>query len=268
MRLTVLVDNNTLIDQYHLGEPAASYYLEADGLRVLFDTGYSRILLENAKSLGVDLGGLTHIVLSHGHNDHTNGLRFLLGEGRAPAAALVAHPDCLLPKYLDGEAIGAPYSPAEAAALAPCRFSAAPLWLSEHLCFLGGIPRVTAFEAKEPIGCLCRNGLREPDFLPDDTGLVYRAPEGLFIVTGCSHSGICNIVSRAKAVCGCDRILGILGGFHLMDDPARTAQTAAFLRRCGVDMLYPCHCVSLAAKAALLQSLPVTEVGVGLRLSL
>lgn len=68
MRLRVLVDNHTYIDQYYLGEPAVSYYLEIDGLRILFDTGYSDIVLRNAAAMGIDLGGLTHIVLSHGHN--------------------------------------------------------------------------------------------------------------------------------------------------------------------------------------------------------
>ena len=38
-KLWVLADNNTLIDRYFLGEPAASYYLEIDGLRILLDTG-------------------------------------------------------------------------------------------------------------------------------------------------------------------------------------------------------------------------------------
>lgn len=31
MQLTVLVDNNTLIDRYYLGEPGVAYYLE-DGV--------------------------------------------------------------------------------------------------------------------------------------------------------------------------------------------------------------------------------------------
>lgn len=30
MKLTVLADNNTFIDQYYLGEPAVSYYIEID----------------------------------------------------------------------------------------------------------------------------------------------------------------------------------------------------------------------------------------------
>ena len=47
MKLTVLVDNNTFIDQYFYGEPAVSFYIEADGQKILFDTGYSEIILAN-----------------------------------------------------------------------------------------------------------------------------------------------------------------------------------------------------------------------------
>ena len=52
MKLTVLMDNHTEIDVYHLGEPAVSYWLEADGKRFLFDTGYSDAFLKNAKAMG------------------------------------------------------------------------------------------------------------------------------------------------------------------------------------------------------------------------
>ena len=69
MKLTVLADNNTFIDQYYLGEPAVSYYIEIDDCRILFDTGYSDAFLRNALGLGIDLGAITHLVLSHGHND-------------------------------------------------------------------------------------------------------------------------------------------------------------------------------------------------------
>ena len=47
MKLTVLTDNNTFIDQYYLGEPAVSYYIQEDGLNVLFDTGYSDVFIRN-----------------------------------------------------------------------------------------------------------------------------------------------------------------------------------------------------------------------------
>ena len=49
MKLRVLVDNNTYIDRYYLGEPAVSYYIECDGIRLLFDAGYSDVFLKNAE---------------------------------------------------------------------------------------------------------------------------------------------------------------------------------------------------------------------------
>jgi 7,8-dihydropterin-6-yl-methyl-4-(beta-D-ribofuranosyl)aminobenzene 5'-phosphate synthase len=50
MKLTILVDNNTIIDQYYLGEPAVSYWIEASGKKILFDVGYSDIFLKKCKS--------------------------------------------------------------------------------------------------------------------------------------------------------------------------------------------------------------------------
>jgi len=53
MKLTVLVDNNTLIDRYFFAEPVLSFLLEDSGIRVLFDTGYSDIFLTNARKMGL-----------------------------------------------------------------------------------------------------------------------------------------------------------------------------------------------------------------------
>ena len=50
---------------------------EIDDKKLLFDAGYSDIMIRNAHSLGVDLKKITHIVLSHGHDDHSVGLSLL-----------------------------------------------------------------------------------------------------------------------------------------------------------------------------------------------
>ena len=94
MKLQVLVDNNTYIDHYYLGEPGVSYYVEIDDKKILFDAGYSDIMIRNAHSLGVDLKKITHIVLSHGHDDHSKGLKYLFSQFSLPNATLVAHPGC------------------------------------------------------------------------------------------------------------------------------------------------------------------------------
>ena len=73
MKLTVLVDNNTIIDRYFQGVPGVSYFIECDDRRYLFDTGYSDLFLKNATKMGIKLSVLDGVVISHGHNDHTWG---------------------------------------------------------------------------------------------------------------------------------------------------------------------------------------------------
>lgn len=269
MELRVLVDNNTYIDQYYLGEPAVSYYVEIDGLRVLFDAGYSNILLLNAAAMGIDLGGLTHIVLSHGHNDHTRGLCFLRERFDLSQVELVAHPDCFRPKW-DGDLdIGAPFGAADAAAKFRYLPQSGPYALSEHCVFLGEVPCIHGFERRRSFGrTLDPSGAETDELVMDDSALACRTASGLFIISGCSHSGICNIVDYARQVLGEDRVAGVIGGFHLFDVDERLERTIGRLREISPQTLYPCHCVSLRAKVEMMKSLPVEEVGVGLTIRL
>lgn len=262
----VLVDNNTYIDKYFYGEPALSYYMEIEDKRILFDTGYSDIVLRNADKMGIDLKRLTHIVISHGHNDHSNGLKYLVEEIGIANVKLIVHPDCFLPKFDGEEYIGAPYSIEEIQELTNYSQSEKTIYITEHLIYLGEIPRKNDFENKEPIGEQEKNGERANDYILDDTALVYKGAEGLFIIAGCSHSGICNIIEYAKEICDDDRVLGILGGFHLFEDNVQLQKTIDYLVACKVKQLYPCHCVSLLAKAKMMEKLPVAEVGVGMEI--
>ncbi len=76
------------------------------------------------------------------------------------------------------------------------------------------------------------------------------------------------IIAQAQKLTGRAKISGILGGFHLLEDNERLHDTVDYLRSSELKMLYPAHCISLAAKAAMLKYLPITEVGVGLKIEL
>ena len=269
MKLTVLMDNNTYIDQYFLGEPAFSVYIEDGDERILFDTGYSDAFIRNAEEMQIDLGALTYIVLSHGHNDHSRGLTFLWDKFDLKNVKLIAHPGVFLPKRYEGLDVGAPFTKEDCLAHGLQVIDGSkPVQITERLTFLGEIPRVTSFESKEPIGECTDTGLA--DFVLDDSALIYEGTGGLFIVTGCSHSGICNIVLRALR---CNEegsrrksVSGIIGGFHLLKKNQQLTETIRFLEQHTKGMLYPCHCVSFAAKCEMMNTLPLTEVGVGLQL--
>lgn len=102
----------------------------------------------------------------------------------------------------------------------------------------------------------------------DDTALAYNTGDGLFIITGCSHSGVCSIIEYAKMVCNEERIKGVLGGFHLLDVTNKLTQTIEYFKKNDIKRLYPCHCISFAAKAEIHKSIPINEVGVGLSINL
>ena len=267
MKLTILVDNNTLIDDEisFFGEPALCYYIEDGDKRILFDTGYSDIFLKNAALRGVDLKNLTHVVLSHGHNDHTNGLAHLWQAVDTKDVTLITHPLAFRPKALPTGDIGAPYTEEEAARHMKLQLSREPVAITERLLYLGEIPRTNDFENKEPLGRIRLEQGWEDDFLPDDSALAYRGKNGLYIITGCSHCGICNIVEYARKLTGVREICGIIGGFHLLQEDRRLERTIDYLEENTDCALYPCHCVSLAAKFAMARRLPVREVGVGMQ---
>lgn len=266
MKLTVLVENNTYIDEYYYGEPGVSFYIEEGDTKVLFDLGYSDIFLKNAKEMGIDLSQVKTVVLSHGHDDHTGGLPHLMKAFDLSGVQLIAHPFALMKKVYHDESIGSPAGQDTLEGLCKVTLSKRPVKITDKLIFLGEIPQLNHFETRRAIGkILSPDGWRE-DMVYDDSSLVYRGEEGLYIITGCAHSGICNTIEYAKRVCGEERIAGVIGGFHLFHVDERVQQTIQYLMENDIPYLYPCHCVSLYVKGEMLKQMDIGEVGVGLTL--
>ena len=86
----------------------------------------------------------------------------------------------------------------------------------------------------------------------------------MFIITGCSHSGIINIVNYAKKVTQINKIYGILGGFHLLDKNAFEIEAISrFFKQEGIEYLAPCHCCDLKSKIILSQNHDIKEICTG-----
>ncbi len=274
MQLTVLVDNNTIIDRYFLAEPGLSFLIEDENRSVLFDTGYSDIFIRNAHKMGKNIAHLDYLVLSHSHLDHTWGiepyLRYLtelaIEHQSFSRPVLVAHPESLTGVSAHGlREIGSLISKKRLAKQFDLQLSKKPQFLTDNLIFLGQIPRTNDFEGILPFGR--KDGSNEEDMVIEDSALVYKTSKGLVIITGCSHSGICNIIEYAKKVCNDQKILDIIGGFHLLNPSERQMEgTISYFKNLCPDSVYACHCTDLASKIALSRVVNVKEVGVGLSL--
>lgn len=276
MKLSVLVDNNTLIDRYFLGEPALSFFIEDKGKYILFDTGYSDAFLKNAERMGIDLRELDYVVLSHGHVDHTWGLTHLIRlymeakneKIKYHTPAIIGHPLVFNSKLLNpfGE-IGSIVSHEKLNQHFPVHLTKEPLWITNRLVFLGEIKRTFDFEGQDYIGEVVTKQGKINDYILDDTAMVYKSSEGLVIIVGCAHSGICNIIEYAKEVCQEDKVADIIGGFHLLNPTKNQLhKTIEYIKKLQLTAIHACHCTDLRSKIALSTVATLEDVGVGLQL--
>ena len=275
MQLTVLADNNTFISRYFLAEPALSLFIQVQGRKILLDCGFSDVFLRNAGTAGLDLLQLDTIAFSHGHLDHTWGMTELVRmyaraalEGRPhKRPQVLAHPRTF-ESVMDERGVdqGSMLSKDKVEQHFPLKLSTTPVYITPGLVWLGEIPRITSFESRKALGWKTDDS--RPDYVPDDTALAYISPEGLVIVTGCSHSGICNIVHHARQVTGEDRVVDIIGGLHLQSpDGEQLTGTIDFLKTLNLTDLHACHCTDFYSRTALAADLPLRTTGCGMQLN-
>jgi 7,8-dihydropterin-6-yl-methyl-4-(beta-D-ribofuranosyl)aminobenzene 5'-phosphate synthase len=216
MKLTILCDDTVASDRC-LPEHGVSILVERpNGHRWLLDTGTTDIFLRNAHRLGVRLDGLTGIVISHGHEDHTGGLMFCGRlQGKPP---VYGHPYIWHKQYEVTK--GAPVRVLGMSDLS--RKYADPLFrpvngtamLEDDLYFFTDIPRAPGSYAPTAGKFFNEDGTG-PCPIIDDATLVARTPRGLVAMFGCAHAGYVNILKAVRTAFPDERLLSVVGGLHL-----------------------------------------------------
>jgi len=249
VRITTLSEN-TAGRPGVLAEWGLSILVEADDLKILMDTGPSISVPYNASVLGIDLSLIDKIVLSHGHYDHTGGLREVLA--RTGKVEVIAHPDIFAAKYArygeQARYVGIPFSREAMEALAAFTLSREPVWITADIMTTGEIPMVSPYEEIDPPLCVKQGGKLVPDPLWDDRALIIRTDDGLVVITGCAHRGLINTLYHARELTGVDVVHTVVGGTHLiLASEERVLLTAAALREFGVQRLGVSHCTGIRA---------------------
>ncbi|RZN73374.1 MAG: MBL fold metallo-hydrolase [Candidatus Methanolliviera hydrocarbonicum] len=242
-----------------LGEWGLSILVEADDYKILLDTGASISAVHNAELMGIDLSGVDKIVLSHGHFDHTGGLRDVLRKMKKKVE-IIAHPDAWASKYVrigKGPYVygGIPFQRDELESLgASFNLTREPVWITENIVTSGEIPMTNEYEKIDPILYVKEKNEFRPDPLWDDQAIFVKDKKGLIIILGCAHRGIINTVNHAKKLTGVEKIHTIVGGTHLMGSSEdRLGFTVAELKASGIQCLGVSHCTGMAIAVKLAQ---------------
>lgn len=242
-----------------LAEWGLSILVEVDNYKVLLDTGLDISAANNAAILSIDLSTVDKIAISHGHRDHTGGLRNILNRA-GKEIEVIAHPDIWASKYSrtfskKEQYAGIPFAREALESLgASFMLTEKPVWITDNILTTGVIPMHTEYEEVDSDLYVKQNGELRPDPLKDDLALIIKTEIGLVIILGCAHRGMINTIHHAQNLTGMELIHTVVGGTHLINaSRERLDLTIAELKRLGVQRLGVSHCTGLPAASILFQ---------------
>ncbi|NMA94015.1 MAG: MBL fold metallo-hydrolase [Clostridiales bacterium] len=250
MVIKVLVENMSISED--LGsEHGLSLYIEANGRKILFDTGASEMYLENAKKMDVDISAVELLVISHGHYDHGGGLNSFLSQNDKAEMFLSTeafetfyyslHPGDDLryigidQKLKDNDRIS---------------FVSDYLLIGEGLEIFSNVAQTEALPRPNKGIFIEKDGQLLPDIFAHEQNLIIEEGGKSVLLTGCAHNGIVNIVEHFRSIKGCMPDY-VIGGFHLAgnspdeDEYAETIdKIAEYLLATGAKC-YTGHCTGM-----------------------
>ena len=260
IEITTLIENSL---GEHLGlqtEHGLSFLIETKETSILFDTGQSNAFMKNAEKLLKDLGKVSHVVLSHGHYDHSGGFRFFSEAHTETKFTLWTGKGFFKGKYAKFNAsyqyLGNDFDE---------RFL-----LDHHITYqtvlekqeiTKGVWAVSKFdqvhpqETIHPRFVVQQEGNWINDTFSDEILLVVESPKGLIVLVGCAHPGILNMISTVKRLFD-QNIYALLGGTHLVEaDGTRVKDTIHTFCEEKIEVLGISHCsgqhaIELATEAS------------------
>ncbi len=266
MKVTALIENTRMqgrSDLHH--EWGLSFHIAYENKNILFDMGASGAFVQNAARLGCPIQDVDAAVISHHHVDHGGGLGAFLSANQKARVYLCANsPDCyvqlfgffkryvglnkrLLTQYADR-----------------IEFINRPTEIFPQVFLLTEIQQVYPLPRGDRFLFVERAGRLVPDDFAHELVLVIRQDDGLTLFTGCSHTGILNMIETARKRFPGVPIRNTFGGFHLIDWPLPLLDSVTMgasesdvqeigrqVLTCGVDQVSSCHCTGAKAQRVL-----------------
>ncbi len=254
IRITTLVENTATKAGFR-AEHGLSILIEKDNRYILWDTGQTDAIIHNAKLLNKDLSKIDIVALSHGHYDHVGGLKYLLDYTKP---TIYAHTDIFKKRYSklssDGKFRYIGIEEREFFENKQAKFSLSrkPQEIFNGIFTSGFEDMHTDFESVDKNFVYELDGKYVKDSVEDDMSLVIDLKDGVFVLFGCAHRGIINIIDNIETTFN-KKVVGFLGGTHLgpASDNQRKKTIEELKKRDYIKIIGPSHCTGMLMTAQL-----------------
>ncbi len=261
MKITTLIENQAGEDENLHTEHGLSVYVEVDGKHILFDTGQSGNFIDNAKELNIDLKKLDYVIISHGHYDHSGGFERLVKEIN-PNIKLYIGNGFFNKKYSlisedNYEYIGNPFDESflKEKKIPTEYINQDVINITENLSIFTNFNKKKEFENTNQDMYLKENGKYKKDIFLDEISMGIKTDKGLFVIVGCSHVGIVNILDTIIQRTNMD-IYALIGGTHLIkEDDEKINKTIEYIKEKNIKLVGACHCTGKQGLTMLSQQL-------------
>lgn len=250
MKLITLIENHTSRRDLK-AEHGLSFLIEDGREKILFDTGNSGAVWDNARKLGIGPEDITATVLSHSHYDHAGGLmegvkrglsgRLIVGEGFFEEKYRIQDETVYTYTYL-GCGFSAAWAQKAFSETAVCREL---LQISGRCWAVGRFKRSNLREQISKSFVKQKDGVMTLDTFEDEICLVILLPdkEAVGVICGCSHPGIINMLKTVRERFPGKELEFVAGGIHLKGrDRAYQEETLRSLKNMGIKSLFLNHC--------------------------